>query len=534
MTSARSFLLTAILSITFAAIAEDAMDKQIRDETRPVAPDLTGASAWINTEGGKPITMADLKGKVVLLDFWTYGCVNCMHIIPDLKKLEKKYAKELVVIGVHSAKFANEQGTDNIRNAAFKYGVEHPIANDNKFEIWKAYDVSSWPTRVLIDPDGKFIGQVPGEGQYEVFDTYIAHVIKIFDEKKKIDRNKIIGKPETLATQGLRFPGKIIAQDNPRRLFVADTGHNRIIEIALDGSIRRIFGTGEAGLKDGPYKEAQFYQPYGMAVIGDTMYVADTENHVIRRIELKTGKVETIAGTGKQIHAGALKVDAMMPAKTTPLNTPWDVLLAPDNKTLYIAMAGDHRIWYMDTVKNEVAVLAGDAHEAIKDGTFEDSSFAQASGLALKYDTLYIADSEGSALRALDLKKRTASTVIGYPNVKNSLFTFGDKDGKIGEALLQHPLAVVWEESKRLLLIADTYNHKIKWVDPKAKTSTTYLGTGKPGLKDGKASEAQFDEPGGLAIFEGKVFIADTNNHVIRTADLKTGEVSTFKIVFPK
>jgi len=515
--------------------AEDEMDKQIRDEKRPAAPEFDGASAWINTEGGKPIKMADLKGKVVLLDFWTYGCINCIHIIPDLKKLEKKYAKELVVIGVHSAKFENEKATENIRTAALRYGIEHPIANDNKFTIWQAYDVNAWPTQVLIDPDGKYIGRVGGEGNYEVIDTFIGATIKVFDERKKMDRTKVIGKPEEISTKGLLFAAKVIAQETPKRLFVADTNHNRILEMTVDGTVKRIIGGGTAhGLKDGTFKEAQFHMPHGMAVTGDTLYVADCENHVIRKVDLKTEKVETIAGVGKQIHAGALQPDAMMPAKTTPLNSPWDVLLSPDAKTLYIAMAGDHRIWYMDLVKNEVAVLAGDAREAITDGSFAKSSYAQASGLTLKDDVLYVADSEGSAIRALDLKKKVASTVIGNANSPKSLFTFGDKDGKIGEALLQHCLAVIWDEGTKKLLVADSYNHKIKLVDPVAKTSVTFLGAGKPGSKDGSATECQFYEPGGLAILDGKLYIADTNNHAIRVCDLKTKAVTTLKVTFPK
>lgn len=528
-----AFLIAATL-FAVGVHAEDEMDKQIRDEKRPAAPDFDGASAWINTEGGKPIKMADLKGKVVLLDFWTYGCINCIHIIPDLKKLEKKYAKELVVIGVHSAKFDNEKATENIRTAALRYGIEHPIANDNKFTIWQAYDVNAWPTQVLIDPDGKYIGRVGGEGNYEVIDTFIGHTVKVFDERKKMDRAKVIGKPEEIATQGLLFAAKVIAQETPKRLFVADTNHNRIVEMGVDGSVKRIIGGTEIGMKDGTFKEARFHKPHGMAVTGDTLYVADCENHVIRKIDLKAEKVETIAGVGKQIHAGALQPDAMMPAKTTPLNSPWDVLLSPDNKTLYIAMAGDHRIWYMDLVKNEVAVLAGDAREAITDGTFAKSSYAQASGLTLKDDVLYVADSEGSAIRALDLKKKVASTVIGNANSPKSLFTFGDKDGKIGEALLQHCLAVIWDEGTKKLLVADSYNHKIKLVDPVAKTSVTFLGTGKPGLKDGAATECQFYEPGGLAILDGKLYIADTNNHAIRVCDLKTKAVTTLKVTFPK
>jgi len=177
-----------------------------------------------------------------------------------------------------------------------------------------------------------------------------------------------------------------------------------------------------------------------------------------------------------------------------------------------------------------VNVLAGNGKESIVDGPFANSSYAQPSGLTLHGDTLYIADSEGSAIRALNLKEKTASTVIGYPNVQKSLFSFGDVDGKIGTALLQHALACIWHENK--LYVADTYNHKIKIVDPAAQTATTFAGDGKPGKEDGKAP--RFYEPGGLAILGDKLYVADTNNHAIRVIDLKTKETTTLNLRLPK
>lgn len=449
-----------------------------------------------------------------------------MHIFPDLKKLERKYSKELTVVGIHSAKFTNEGATEHIRKAALRYALEHPIANDNKFEIWNRYGVNSWPTLMLIDPEGKFVGKVSGEGNYDVLDQYIAHIIKVFDEKKLIDRNKIIGKPEKFGDTPLKFPAKIAADPATRRLFIADTNNNRILISNPDGVVSGIIGSGKEGLVDGDFASAQFFMPHGIDFRGDALYIADCENHVLRKADLKAKKVETIAGTGKQVWSRSGG-----PAKTSPLNSPWDVLLSPDGKILYIAMAGDHRIWYMDMEKNTVDILAGNGREDIVDGPFPKSAYAQPSGLALHNDVLYIADSEGSAVRALDLKKQLASTVIGFADKPTArLFTFGDVDGPIGTAKLQHALAVAWYGDK--LLCADTYNHKIKIIDPVKKTSTTLLGTGKAGKADGKAAE--FDEPGGLALIGDKLYIADTNNHAIRVADLKTKEVTTLKIQLPK
>lgn len=447
-----------------------------------------------------------------------------MHIFPDLKKLERKYGKELAVVGIHSAKFTSEGETENIRNAALRYGLEHPIANDNKFAIWNAFGAESWPTLVLLDPQGKVFLYTSGEGKYDALDLYIGRAVKFFDEKKLIDRDKIVGKPEKARAGVLSYPAKVLAQPETKRLFIADTNHHRILVSDAQGNVSDVIGSGALGSLDGDFKAAQFYMPHGMAARDDSLYIADCENHLIRKVDLKTKKVETLAGTGKQLRA------AGGPARATPLNSPWDLVLSPDGKLLYIAMAGDHRIWSMDMEKNTVAVLAGNGHEAIVDGPFAESSYAQASGLALHNDVLYVADSEGSAIRALDLKKKTAETVIGFPNIKASLFTWGDVDGKLGTAKLQHALGVIHHEGK--LYVADTYNHKIKLVDPAAKSVTTLLGDGKPGSQDGKA--ARFYEPGGLTIMDGKLYIADTNNHAIRVADIKTREVSTLQVKLPK
>ena len=439
-----------------------------------------------------------------------------------MKKLEGKYGKELTVVGIHSAKFANEGNTENIRKAAQRYGLQHPIANDSEFAIWNRYDVHSWPTLMLIDPAGKLIGTVSGEGHYDVLDAFVSQAVKVFDEQKLIDREKVIGKPEPMAGSVLKFPAKIVAQPDKHRLFIADTNHNRILISGADGAVTDTIGNGQAALNDGSYTSASFYMPHGMAVTGDTLYVADCENQCIRKVDLQSKKVEMIAGTGKQVraaHGG--------PAKSTPLDSPWDLALSDDGKTLYIAMAGDHRIWSMDRAGGIVDVLAGNGAEDIVDGPFANASFAQPSGLALHGSKLYVADSEASGIRELDLDKKTAQTIIGFPNLeKGRLFTFGDVDGPIGTAKLQHALGIVYSDDK--LYIADTYNHKIKIVTPGTKTVHTFLGNGKSGIGDAK--NPQFYEPGGLAVLDGKLYVADTDNHRICVIDLKSREMTVLTL----
>ncbi len=479
------------------------------------APELTGGTAWLNVS--RPLTLADLKGKVVLLDFWTYCCINCMHIIPDLKKLETKYAKELVVIGVHSAKFQNEREAENIRQAILRYGIEHPVINDSNFAIWQAYRASAWPTLVLIDPEGNIVGSDTGEGHYEILDKLIGKLVSDFRSKNLINE-----KPITLSLekykQGptyLSFPGKILADETSKRLFIADSNHNRIVITNLEGEVLDVAGNGEIGRNDGAFKDASFHHPQGMTLHGEFLYIADTENHLIRKLDLKAKIVTTIAGTGKQAEfmaSGGMGI-------SSPLNSPWD--LAYLDGQLYIAMTGAHQIWVMDLATTVFQPFAGSGKEGRIDGHLDSCALAQPSGITASGSRLYFADSEVSAIRSVDMKENRVKTIVGQ-----DLFVFGDVDGKGEKVRLQHPLGVA--NYNNLIYVADTYNHKIKVVNPVDNTCIIFAGDGQPGFTDGK--EPRFYEPGGLSFAKNKLYIADTNNHAIRLVDMKTKEVSTLQI----
>jgi thiol-disulfide isomerase/thioredoxin len=486
-----------------------------QEKPRVRAPEITGGRGWLNTD--KPLSLAALKGKVVLLDFWTYGCINCIHIIPDLKKLETKYANQLVVIGVHSAKFQNEKETENIRRIILRYEIEHPVYNDSEYAVWQSYGVRAWPTQVLIDPAGYVIGGVSGEGNYEVIDQAVAKTIEEFRKKGELNEEplKLVLERAKVGDLPLAFPGKILADASRDRLFIADSNHNRIVITKLDGTLVETVGTGDTGAADGAFDKATFHRPQGLALAGDNLYVADTENHLIRRVDLKTRTVETIAGTGQQ----SREYFQTGSARSIALSSPWDLQLV--GRTLYIAMAGPHQIWQMDLDKNEVSTFAGSGREARLDGPLLKSGFAQPSGIATDGTTLYVADSESNIIRRIDIAGGDVTTLVG-----GDLFEFGDVDGSGDDVRLQHPLGLISFGDK--LLIADTYNHKIKQLDPKRKSVTTLLGTGKPGQADG--TSPSFYEPGGLAIANDKLYIADTNNHAIRVADLKTKTTSTLMI----
>jgi DNA-binding beta-propeller fold protein YncE len=509
-------LLAAALA-GLALLVPGPQSQQVFAQRTRKAPELEGGVGWLNTAG--PIRLKDLKGKIVLIDFWTLCCINCIHVLPDLARLEKKYPNELVVIGVHSAKFENEKNTASIRKAVLRYEIAHPVVNDANMKLWRSYlgDSGSWPTLCLIDPEGEIVYMDSGEGQYEALDREIAALIRTHKAKKTLNTRPMKFELARFSETGdspLFFPGKVLADPASKRLFIADSTHHRIVITDLDGKKIAIAGMGEPGRADGPFAKASFNDPEGMALKGDTLYVADRKNHLIRALDLKKQTVTTVAGTGEQ----GRDRDADGPALKTGLNSPWDLLFVGDK--LYIAMAGHHQIWVMDLDKKHVAAYAGDGGENIVDGTLSRSRFAQPSGLATDGKTLYVADSETSSIRAVPLTGRgEVRTIVGQ-----GLFEFGDKDGSGDDVRLQHALGVTYHDGK--LYVADTYNNKIKVIDPAKRTSKTFLG----GEEEGWLATPLFSEPGGICYADGKLYVADTNAHRIRVVDLKSKTVSTLKL----
>lgn len=479
---------------------------------------------WINTAA--PIQLNDLRGKLVLLDFWTYCCINCMHVLPELKKLEEAYPDQLVVIGVHSAKFDEEKDTQNIRDAVLRYNITHPVVNDAEMVLWRRLGVRSWPSLVLVDPQGYAVWGNSGEATFEQLDDVMKRALPFYKKQGLLDEKPLRfelekGKAEKTP---LRFPGKVLADEPGDRLFIADSNHNRIVITQLDGTLLKIIGQTTIGRADGDYASAQFQQPQGMALFDETLYIADTENHLLRKVDLSNEKVTTIAGTGRQSRTAPPLRRMTRPSKTA-LNSPWALWVHEDY--LYIAMAGPHQIWRMRLDESGIAVYAGSGREDIVDGPLAPkqayqtgySSFAQPSGLASDGTWLFVADSEGSSIRAVPFdSKQEVRTIVGTAHLPMArLFTFGDIDGRGQKVRLQHPLGVVYYRER--LYVADTYNNKIKVIDPTDGTTKTLIAT------------SQFDEPAGITAAAGKLFVADTNNHRIQIIDLdQQNKVSTLRI----
>ncbi|MGB3654754.1 MAG: thioredoxin-like domain-containing protein [Rivularia sp. (in: cyanobacteria)] len=453
------------------------------------APELPQNYSWLNTE--KPFSLKQLRGRVVILDFWTYCCINCLHVLPDLKYLEQKYKDSVTVIGVHSAKFDNEKETENIRQAILRYDIEHPVLIDKDFRVWQEYAVKAYPTFAIIDPQGYVVASLIGEGKRQILDEAIAKLIQLHQSKGTIDFQEfdlILEKDKTPLITPLAFPGKVLATDS--KLFIADSGHHRIVVSSLEGNVLHLIGSG-TGLKDGSFEEAKFFAPQGMAFdeVDNILYVADTENHAIRKVDFNHQKVETIAGIKES------------------LNSPWDLVLG--NK-LFIAMAGCHQIWESDLASNIIKNYAGRGAESCFNSTLSESAFAQPSGIATNGKELFIADSEVSSIRGINLETQQVRTICG----SGDLNAFGDVDGQGFDVRLQHCLGIEYADGN--LWIADTYNHKIKLVNPVTGDCKSFL-------------EYAFSEPSGLSIFENYLYIADTNNHAIRKVNLDTLIVETME-----
>jgi DNA-binding beta-propeller fold protein YncE len=441
-----------------------------------------------------------------------------MHELPQLGKLEKKYRDTLTVIGVQSPKYLAEAEVENLRAAVERYAIEHPVVNDPESRIWSSYAVNAWPTLVFVSPDGKVIGRHAGEASFEALDRVMTEMVAAYDQAGTLDRGDPPVTPELVERppSQLAFPGKVLPL--PGRVAIADSDHHRIIIASQDGEVQQIIGGGKPGAQDSGREDAAFNRPQGMAFDGNrTLYVADSENHAIRAVDLETGAVSTIAGTGQQ----ATQRLRRGPAREVALSSPWD--LAFEAGRIYIAMAGLHQVWLLDLQSDTLSVWAGTGHEAIRDGPREQAWLAQPMGLALSSGFLHVACAEAQAIRRVDVATGATTTFVG-----RGLFDFGDQDGPAAEATLQHcqDVAVAGDT----IYVADTYNNKIKAIDPAASIVTTVVGSGQRGELDGPGAFARLFEPSGLAAQERTLWVADTNNHLIRTVDLDALHIRAFSL----
>jgi thiol-disulfide isomerase/thioredoxin len=422
--------------------------------TRVRAPELRGRG-WLNT-GGRQLRLADLRGKIVILDFWTFCCINCLHVLDELRPLEDKYADVLVIIGVHSPKFEHEKDPVALAAAVERYGVHHPVLDDPTMDMWQQYTAKAWPTLSVIDPQGYVVASMAGEGHAEGLARLIEQLIEEHDRKGTLHRGDGPYVPPEPEPTTLRFPGKAVAIGAD--LLVADSAHHSLVVLDADRRETRRIGTGTRGRADGGPEQAQFNEPGGLcrlpaevaAVCGYDVVVADTVNHLLRGVVFESGDVRTVAGSGRPWRSA---VDfEPHDALAADLSSPWDV--AWYDGRVIVAMAGIHQLWWFDPVKRTTGVYAGTTVEALRDGPLHEAWFAQPSGLSVDGDRLWIADSESSAVRWIEAG--AVHTAIGQ-----GLFDFGLVDGPAAEAMLQHPLGLL-APGDGSVLIADTYNGAVR------------------------------------------------------------------------
>nr|XP_003223487.1 PREDICTED: NHL repeat-containing protein 2 [Anolis carolinensis] len=518
-------------------------------------PEFGADLQWLNTEGSLSL-YKDLCGKVVVLDFFTYCCINCIHVLPDLHELEQKYSVTdgLFVVGVHSAKFPNEKILDNIKSAVLRYNITHPVVNDADATLWHELEVSCWPTLIIVGPRGNMLFTVVGEGQKEKLFLFASIALRYYKEQGQINANTIRTRlyRDSLPPSPLLFPGKVTVDSSGDRLVIADTGHHRILVVKKTGQILYTVGGPDSGRKDGTYSEATFNSPQGVAIKNNIIYVADTENHLIRKVDLQLEMVSTVAGVGIQgtDKEGGARGDEQ------PISSPWDVAFGTsvsathEDDVLWIAMAGIHQIWALmldcgklpkgsDLKKGTCLRFAGSGNEENRNNAYpHKAAFAQPSGLSVApeepWNYLFVADSESSTIRTISLKDGAVKHLVGGERDPMNLFAFGDIDGAGINAKLQHPLGVAWDKKRSLLYVADSYNHKIKIVDPKMKNCATLAGTGEASNTVGSSFiSSTFNEPGGLCVEEGGclLYVADTNNHQIKVLDLETKTISLLPLL---
>ena len=416
------------------------------------APELS-SGRWLGT-GGTPLTIKDLRGRFVLLDFWTFCCINCLHVLDELRDLEQKWSDVLVIVGVHSPKFVHETDPAAVDAAVERYEVHHPVLDDASLATWQAYAVRAWPTLVLVDPEGYVVTHLAGEGHAHALDRILTELVAEHEARGALTRGQGPYVPSPPPTTELRFPGKAVVL--PDRLgggvLVTDSGRHSLAVLDDSGAVvRRI---------DSPH----FSTPQGACVVpesvpvGYDVVVADSVGHTLLGVSLESGEVSVVAGSGRQWMQGS---------GTEDLSSPWALAWWDDR--VWVAMAGVHQLWTFDPRSGAVEVAAGTTNEGLVDGPAAQVWFAQPSGLAATDDALWVADSETSALRRV---RRSADGYAVENLVGKGLFDFGHVDGPADQALLQHPLGVTVLPDGSVL-VSDTYNGALRRYDPSTRSVTT-------------------------------------------------------------
>jgi DNA-binding beta-propeller fold protein YncE len=468
-------------------------------------PEIPDQLHWFNVDS--PVRLSEQKGRVILLNFNTYCSLHCLRIVEDLDYLTDRYPNKLVVIGIHGPRFPAERSPEHVRNAISRHHIRHPVLHDPDYRLWQRFAIHSGPTLGVIDTQGSIVGSISGEGNRDKLERIITALLARAVSPATGEKTPYVLKPASEPLRPLYFPDKILATEN--RVYIADSGHHRVLATSSQGLILHQYGDGNPGFVDGNGFSAAFDAPQGMVIADEFLYVADTGNHAIRRINIRNDDVVTLAGTGTM---GREPVgDYFGNPLEADLNTPSG--LAYKTNMLYIAMTGLHQIWTLSLVTNTLEIFAGCGEEGHVDGASWKACFAQPSALSIIGHTLYVVDAGSSAIRAIDLNTRHVTTLVG-----KGLFDFGDTDGVGPAASFQHPLDIKADQSQKSLWVADTYNNKIRKIRLENKLVSSYQ------------VKHPLSEPGGLAFRGNTLYIANTNRHEIVRVNLRSGTTESLNV----
>jgi thiol-disulfide isomerase/thioredoxin len=458
---------------------------------------------WLNVT--RPLNRKMLRGRVVLLDFFTPGCINCIQMIPVLRRLEQHFHPDFLVVSIDSPKFTASASLADLRTFLVDFHVHEPVLDDTRLSLWNRYGIEAWPTFILINPGGRLVRAFVGETSYGRLAAAIGTVIR------KARRSGTLH-PGPLPLQPLKRPGGLLfAPDKVavrgQWIAIADSGDHEVLLANRKGQVLQVIGSGKPGWKNGPAHEAQFDDPEGLALGRQFLYVADAGNNTIRRVSLHSFGVTTLAGTGHR----AYDVTGRGPARTVPLNSPW--ALDKQGRILWIAMSGEHQIWRLNLATGEIEAWAGTGAEGMADGSRREATFAQPSGLASTPRILYDADPESSSIRMISIRTGQVKTLVGQ-----GLFHWGFRNGQLSRAELQHAQGLALDG--RMLYVADTFNNAIRAIN----------------LADGRVSTlargGPLDLPGGLALLNRTtLLIADTGANRILALNLKTDQLGPFPLI---
>ncbi|TQM12503.1 hypothetical protein FB548_2443 [Pseudoxanthomonas sp. 3HH-4] len=463
-----------------------------------LAPELPRALQWLNAPA---TTLHEQRGRIVALAFVNSASAWCAQRLNDLAVLQARHLGRLQALAIHVPRFDSERDPHSALKRLRRHGNGLPLAHDADWVAWQRFGVESWPTVLLIDGEGQVQHRVVGADGLAELERHIARLCDGLHVPPDDDlRTFREARPEP--RMPLCFPAGLVA--TPDRLFVADSGHHRVLECNHLGRVIRQFGMGTPDLADGELNHAAFRRPQGLALVRESLYVADTGNHALRRINLPTSTVDTLCGNGR---AGEPVEGVVAAPRNVALNQPQALVV--NNNQIFLAMAGDNRVWSYDLGTREIRARAGSGQLDVRDGSGPMAAFAQPASLAAVLQTLYVCDAVGSAVRSMQLRGDTVQTLIGQ-----GAWTFGAEDGPRDRARLQHPQAIALSPDAPVMWIADSGNGSLR---------TLRLGGGELTTV---ALPRALHGPAGLSVAAGAVWIAETDAHAVLRYDIATGELS--------